>query len=131
MFRHLLVVVDDRPKAFRAVLMALRLGRCLGSRVTLVYVVRRLRDAHAQSPPSSREGVTRGDVLFARARRVAVRLGVDCACRFAFGYESDGMIAELTTRYASDLVIVPSVDDDGPLAHVRERETSTDVLVCP
>ncbi|MDY1546956.1 universal stress protein [Luteibacter sahnii] len=128
MFQHLLTVLDHRPNAFRTTVMSMRLGQRFGARVTLVYVVHR---GERDDAGASRDAVGRGDALFARARRVARRLGVACACRFAFGDGTDGMVAEMVTRLACDLVIVPRADDAGPLADVRRRRSPADVLVCP
>ncbi|URL60103.1 universal stress protein [Luteibacter flocculans] len=106
MFHHLLIVIDDRAKAFRAVLVGLRLARCLAACVTVVFVVPALPGTREARAGSSRDTVTRGRAVFERVRRVASALGVTCTCRFAFGRDLDATTAEVIERNACDLVIV-------------------------
>lgn len=114
MFHHLLIVIDNRAKAFRAVLVGMRLARCLAASVTVVFVVPALPGARGAGSGSSRDTVTHGRTVFERVRRVANALGVACTCRFAFGRDLDAATAEIIERNDCDLVIV-STDAPRPL----------------
>lgn len=129
MFRHLLVVIDGRPKAFRAVLVGMRLAWCLGARVTVLFIVHTRRTTPALAWRTSREDLSRARSLFRRARRVGDTLGVGQAFRFAFGADIGMLIATAVATQACDMVILPPAADNTDEPSIRASVTA-DLLLC-
>ncbi len=107
MFEHLLVVIDPRAGACRAVALGLRLASCLGARVTVLFVVATpTAGAPFSAPTPSRKAINTGERLFRHIRRMAKATGVSCACRFAFGRDAHMIVREAAVADGCDLILV-------------------------
>lgn len=125
----MLVIVDDRPISFRAILVAMRLAWFMGARVTILFLVIKPPASPASIRSASRVDVAHARTLFHRARRVAHALGIEHTFRFAFGRDAEELVAAALDARPYDLVIERSGVRAGDKPSMR-RPLSTDLLLC-
>jgi nucleotide-binding universal stress UspA family protein len=106
-FHHLLVATGSHPRSFRAVSAGLRLAGCPGIPVTIRFVGEVSAAGGPAERGSSRDAIAAGERVFARARRIAASLRIDCTCRYGFGSDADSVIAEAMAAQVCDLLVLP------------------------
>lgn len=106
MFQHLLVAIDHRAGSYRVAGLGLRVACRLHARVTVVFVVAAFGQNDSPGPqPRSHDAVDVGERMFRQVRRMALRAGVPCVCRYAFGRDAHAIVREAAATHECDLIV--------------------------
>lgn len=106
LFQHLLVAIDHRAGSYRAAGLGLRVAFRLRAQVTVVFVVAATAQDDSLDPrPHSHHAVDVGERVFRQIRRMALRAGVQCVCRYAFGRDAHAIVREAAAANHCDLIV--------------------------